>query len=158
MSEEDAAAINLMPKGEYDAVVKVAVEKTSKASGNEMIELDLTVYGPGGEQKTVRDWLVFTDTGHAKIQRFCKSADLWDIYQAGEICADSLRDASVRVKIVVKEGQDGFQASNKVADYLPRKLPVNPQADRELRGVDPSKRTAALAAQGPPTPDAECPF
>lgn len=157
MSEEDAAAINLLPKGEYDAVVKTAVEKVSKASGNDMIELDLTVYGSQGEQKLVRDWLVSTDGGQAKLQRFCKSADLWETYQAGEICADSLRDASVRVKVVIEEGKDGFQAKNKIADYLPRKLPVNPQT--ELRGVSPSQRNAGLAATppGPPNPD-DIPF
>lgn len=157
-TEEEAAAANLLPKGDYDAVVRTAVDKVSKTSGNDMIELELVVYGPSGEQKLIRDYLVATDGGQAKIQRFCRSAGMWDAYQAGELYADGMKDASVRVKVKVEAAKGDFGPKNGIADYLPRKLPVNPQADRELRGVDPAKRTAALASQGPPTPDAECPF
>jgi hypothetical protein len=80
VSEEQAAGV--WPKGEYDALVTEAVEKTSKSSNNPMIELTVLVYGPEGKEKSIRDWLVSTDGGQAKIQRFCKSAGLWDMYQA----------------------------------------------------------------------------
>ena len=52
VSEEIAAGC--LPKGEYDAVVNSAVEKTSKA-GNPMIELELTVYGQAGAEVKVKD-------------------------------------------------------------------------------------------------------
>lgn len=142
VSEEEAATVNVFPKGEYEAVVKNAVEKTSKSSGNPMFEVDLTVYGPDGKERNVRDYLVCTDTGQAKIQRFCKAAGQWDAYQAGELCADTFKDASVRVKLKIDMGDGEFPPKNAVVDYLPKKLPLNPQ----LQGADPAKRDAANAA------------
>lgn len=150
VSEEEAATVNVFPKGEYEAVVKSATEKTSKASGNPMFEVDLVVYGPDGKERNVRDWLVCTDTGQAKIQRFCKAAGQWDAYMAGELCADTFKDASVRVKLKIDMGDGEFPPKNAVVDYLPKKLPLNPQ----LPGVDPSKRTAAIAG----TPSEDIPF
>lgn len=152
MTEEDAAAVNLMAKGEYDAVVRAAEEKTSQ-SGNQMFALQLTVYD-GDAQKHVFDYLVFTDGGHAKIQRFCKSADIWETYQSGELTPDGLLQLNVRVKIGIEDGKDGYPPKNKVVDYLPRNLPPKRSAaNDELRGpsvlpgVDPAQRREALAAR-----------
>jgi uncharacterized protein DUF669 len=155
VSEEDAAGC--YPKGEYDALVANATEKTSK-TGNPMIEVDLTVYGPNGQENNVRDWLVGTDGGQYKIQRFCKSADLWETYQAGELCADSCKELRVTVKLGIEEGDGQYPPRNKVMDYMPRKLssapsagqPVaKPEPRKELPGVDPVQRRAAVGAAAP---------
>lgn len=145
VSEEEAATVNLLPKGDYDAVVKSCIEKTSKKQ-NPMFEVDLIVYGPEGKERTVRDWLVCTDTGQAKLQAFCKSAGQWDAYTNGELCAETFADASVRVKIGVEEGDGEYPPKNSVKSYLPKKLPVNPaKTSGTIPGVDPAKRTAANA-------------
>lgn len=151
VSEEDAAGC--FPKGEYDALVANATEKTSKSSGNPMIEVDLTVYGPDGHESNVRDWLVGTDRGQYKIQRFCKSADLWETYQAGELCAESCKELHVTVKLGIKEGDGSYPPCNKVLDYMPRKA-VAPAKDlppprKELPGVDPAQRRQAVGAVAP---------
>lgn len=150
VSEEEAASANLLPKGDYDAVVKSCAEKTSK-SQNPMFEVDLTVYGPDGKEKNVRDWIVCIDSQQAKLQAFCKSAGQWDAYQNGELCGDTFIDASVRVKLGVEPGGD-FPPKNTVKAYLPKKLPVNPQ--KPLQGVSPSQRAAAIAG----TPADDIPF
>lgn len=158
VSEETAAGC--LPKGEYDAVVKNAVEKTSKTN-NPMIEVVLTVYGQGGTEIEVKDWLVGTDGGQRKIQRFCRSADLWQTYEAGELCADSCIGLNVCVKLKVEES-DEYGPRNKVADYMPRKLASSPPMPAsELQGVSPSQRS--LAGTGRPDPtqppkDEDIPF
>lgn len=149
VTEEQAATVNLFPKGEYDAVVKSAVEKTSK-SNNPMFEIDLTVYGPEGKQRVVRDWLVCTDGGQAKLQHFCKSSGQWDAYQAGELSAHAFVDSSVRVKLGIDEGTGEFAPKNKVVDYLSAKVTT---ADK-LQGVPDAKRKAAAKAM----PDDDIPF
>lgn len=156
VSEEEAS--NVWAKGEYDAVVKAAFDKVSKSSGNEMIEIQLTVYGQGGQEKTVRDYLVATDGGQAKIQRFCKSAGLWDIYQSGELTDRSCLDANVRVKLGVEPGDDEYPPKNKIADYLPR-LVAPPKPATELVGVSDAQKNAApkSSPDKPPTED-DIPF
>lgn len=158
VSEETAAGV--WPKGEYDALVTEAIEKTSKSSGNPMIELTLTVYGQGGEEKSLRDWLVSTDGGQAKIQRFCKSAGLWDMYQAGELSADSCKDANIRVKLGADDGGDEYPPKNTVRDYMPKTVAPKPPA-APLLGVSPTQRSAAGTGRADPTKpptDSEIPF
>lgn len=161
VSEEEAQSANLFPKGEYDAVVESSVEKTSKAKGNEMIELVLLVYGPEGKERRLKDWLVATDGGQAKIQRFCKSADLWNEYQAGELTAYLCDGANVRVKLGTEEGKDGYPPKNKVADYLPRQAaaekakeapqkPATPLRGKS-EGVSPEQQKRAGAGRADPT-------
>jgi hypothetical protein len=156
VSEEQASGV--WAKGQYDATVLSAVEKTSK-TGNPMIELAMTVYD-GEKQMKVRDYLVATDGGQGKIQRFCKSAGLWDLYQSGELSADSCGEAGVRVKLGIEDGSDDYPPKNKVVDYMPRtKAPVKPASD--LQGVPATQTRAAGTGRkdpsAPPTGD-DIPF
>jgi len=163
MSEEDAQGC--FPKGEYDALVTKALDKVSKSSGNEMIELELTVYGPGGKERLVRDWLVNTDGGQAKIQRFCRAVDKWETYLAGELTSATCLDANVCVKLAVEEGDGQYPPKNTVRDYLPSKTVAIPEppgkSNGGMHGVSPQQRTAAGVGRAdpakPPTED-EIPF
>ena len=150
-SEEDAAGC--LPKGEYDAVVSTAVETTSKA-GNDMIAIELTVYGQGGRTVNVKDWLL--SNGQRKLQGFCKSAGLWDIYQAGELTAAGCLNRNVTVSLKIEDGDYGPQ--NKVAYYKSSK-PEEPAA--AMHGVSPQQQRAAGTGRADPTKpptDAEIPF
>lgn len=149
VSEEQAQTVNLFPKGIYDAVVKIVLEKTSKTSGNPMFEVELTVYGPEGKERNVRDYIVCTDAGQAKLQRFCKACGQWDAYQSGELCGDTFSDASLRVKLGIDEGTGEYPPKNKVVDYLP----TPPKAAAELEGVSAAQRKA-----GGNLPDGDIPF
>lgn len=153
VSEETAAGC--FPKGEYDASVKSAIEKTSKA-GNPMIEVTLTVYGDGGAETEVRDWLLSTDNGQRKLQAFCKSADLWQTYQAGELSADSCTGINVKVKLGT-ETDDTYGPRNVVKGYVPRNAPEKPAGT--LEGVPRSQQKIPTRPDmtKPPT-DADCPF
>lgn len=158
VSEETAAGC--FPKGEYEAVIKSAIEKTSK-TGNPMIEVTMTVYGPDAAESELKDWLVCTDGGQRKIQRFCRSADLWETYQAGELCGDSCVGLNVLVKLKIEDSED-YGPRNKVADYMPRKAAGSPtKPASELPGVSASQRANAGQSRPdmtkPPT-DSDIPF
>jgi hypothetical protein len=157
VSEEQAAGV--WPKGEYDALVTEAVEKTSKSSNNPMIELTVLVYGPEGKEKSIRDWLVSTDGGQAKIQRFCKSAGLWDMYQAGELSAEACKDVTVKVKLGADEGDDEYPPRNNIRDYMPKGVVVKPVlAESALQGVPASQRVPARADMTKPPTGDDIPF
>lgn len=161
VSEEQASGV--WEKGEYEALVESGIEKTSK-TGNPMIELELTVYGPEGKEKKIRDWLVATDGGQAKIQRFCKSAGLWDTYQSGELSGPSCEQANVIVKLGVEDGNDQYPPKNAIRDYMPKKA-AEPKPTTSLRGktegVSPQQRAVAGTGRADPTKpptDADIPF
>lgn len=155
VSEEQAAGV--WPKGEYDALVTEAAEKTSKKD-NPMIQLTLLVYGPDGKEKSIRDWLVSTDGGQAKIQRFCKSAGLWDMYQAGELSAESCKDASVKVKLGADEGDDDYPPRNSIRDYIPKGVVVMPIEQKPAMQGTPKPKTADRADMTKPPTGDDIPF
>lgn len=142
-SEEEAAGC--LPKGEYDAVVASAKEAVSQ-KGNDMIALELTVYGQGGATVTVKDWLLSNDTGQKKLQAFCKSAGLWDTYEAGELSAESCVNRNVTLGLKIEDSDWGPQ--NRVAYYKSVKM-VEP--DSGLQGVDPKQQRAAGTGRPDPT-------
>ena len=104
----------LLPAGDYDAVVKRAELKTS-SQGNEMIELILTCYGVGGIRSDVKDYLVFAPGALYRIKQFCESADL--DFGRGELEAEECLGRNVRVSVGISK-QTGYADKNKVADYL----------------------------------------
>ena len=57
-----------LPEGIYDFVVGDASDKQSQ-SGNDMIELQLIIKGPDGQESKVYDNLVFTPGGTGKSTR-----------------------------------------------------------------------------------------
>lgn len=145
VTEEDAAGC--LPKGEYDAVVAKATEKRSQA-GNDMIELDLTVYGEFGTEVSVRDWILAGEKGARKLQGFCKCAGLWDTYLAGELTPDSCLNRNLVVGIKIEDGDFGPQ--NRVSYYKHSK-PQEPEESKAGQGVSPQQRNAAGTGRADPT-------
>ena len=126
---------DLLPEGEYQAVVSDAVEKQSKA-GNEMIELKLSVWDQAGNQRSIVDRLIVMDSCMWKIHDFCESAGLMDEYKSGSLTAFACLDKNVHCKIV-RKAQEGFDPKNEVKSYF---IP-NPKAEKkEPTGVRPQKR------------------
>lgn len=116
-SEEESPApgTTLLPPGEYDAVVKKAMEQVSK-NENPMMSLILTVYGPKGTAD-VFDYLVATDTWAWKMRHFCESAGI--TYGTGDLDENDCDNRNVRVKLGIKKQKD-YPDKNEVQDYLPR--------------------------------------
>ena len=106
--------LDILPIGEYDAVVKRAEEKNSNA-GNAMIEVILTCYAPNG-QLDVFDYLV-PDAMAWKVRHFCKSADI--DYMKGELTEAMCVGKNVRVSLTQKKAP-GYPLRNNVDDYLER--------------------------------------
>jgi hypothetical protein len=108
----------LLEKGEYDATVKTATPKTSKRTGNAMMEMIIRVFGPDGRREEVFDYLVDSDKAAWKTRNFCVSAGV--DYDTGEIDERAIEGASVRILLGVEPAQGGYPAKNKILDYLPR--------------------------------------
>ena len=133
MDEQEAMQerFQLLPKGEYDAVVQKSEDKVSANSGNPMMDMTLTVYDAEGREHTVRDFLVFTKSMMWKAIHFAESAGIIDQYKSGKLCSIAAQGRSVRVKIGIEEGgiiaEDKLQGKpvgskypdkNKVEDYI----------------------------------------
>ena len=75
-TEKEIRSAFVLEKGEYNFEVSQAERKQSK-SGNEMIELSLTVCPSGdGPPRNIRDWLLGTPTMMYKLRRFCYATGL----------------------------------------------------------------------------------
>lgn len=111
------AAVSILQPGFYEAVVKSAENKRAKESGNEMIRLILTVYGPNNAQVDVFDYLVFHPQMLHRVRHFCESAGI--DFEKGSLDASECERRNVRVKIKI-EKSEGYADKNAVVDYLPR--------------------------------------
>lgn len=107
---------DVLPKGIYDAVVMDAKERTSK-KGNNMLELKVKVFAPGGDSILVYDYLVDIETQAWKIRHFCDSAGL--NYNLGTIEAEQARNANIKVNLIIEDSPE-YGRQNKVKDFIPR--------------------------------------
>lgn len=96
----------LMENGIYDAVVDLATPKVSKNSGNQMIELSLTIYDKNGCSKTMKDYLIATKSMAWKTKHFCDSAGLEEQYKSGTFDANLADRKCVKVSIKTQDGQE----------------------------------------------------
>ncbi len=132
LSEEQAMQerFQLLPKGEYDAVIVKSEDKQSH-SGNPMMDMTLHVYDKEGHQHPVRDFLVFTKSMMWKAIHCAESAGIIDQYKSGQLCSIGIQGKSVRVKIGIEEGKEipedklgdrsrgaKYPDKNKVEDYV----------------------------------------
>jgi hypothetical protein len=126
-SDATEVAGALIPAGTYEAVVKRAENKISKAErerakqeGREpvenMIALILTCYH-AGDDSDVFDYLVFDPKTLYKVRHFCDSAGL--DFEKGELDAAECTDRNVLVRVVVKDDPT-YGKQNQVKDYLIR--------------------------------------
>lgn len=131
MTEEECerARTGLLPDGEYDGVISVAVSKYS-ASGNPMIELGINVYN-GADAHYIKDYLVSTEKMMWKIIKCAKSADIFKEYNEGKFNETILMGRNVKVKVKIQAGSEiqedrlngkekgtKYPDKNVIADYL----------------------------------------
>jgi hypothetical protein len=122
-------------KEPYPATVTKAVDKVSK-SGNEMIEITLSVFADDGTSRFVTDYLMAAMMH--KLFHFAEATGLMDAYSEGTICASDCEGREVFVKLGIDPAKGEFAAKNVVKDYIsPKsearheaaKLPPIPPAD-----------------------------
>lgn len=132
LSEAEAMQerFQLLPDGEYGAVIDDSIDRNSK-SGNPMMEVTLSVYDRNGKSHTVKDYLVFTRGMLWKVIHCAESAGLIEEYKNKKFCSDVLRGCNVKVRISTEKGAEipleklngkpagsRYSDKNKVEDYL----------------------------------------
>lgn len=75
-------------EGQYEFLINQATEKKS-SKGNDMIELELTIYKGQGTRK-IRSWLVFMDSMQWSVRHFYESIKKIAEYDSGIIDAQKL--------------------------------------------------------------------
>jgi hypothetical protein len=139
----------LLPKGEYDAVVQKSEDKVSSNSGNPMMDMTLTVYDAEGREHTVRDFLVFTKSMMWKAIHFSESAGIIDQYKSGQLCSIGAQGKSVRVKIAIEEGRIIPEDKLQGKDYGSKYPDKNKVEDYVKRDSQSSKQTAGSYTRPP---------
>lgn len=143
--EEIDAAAGLFKADSYDFEVMGAVDKVSK-SGNEMIEMRVSVYSQDGEVKTIKDWLVDGIASAFKVRNFAHSIEMIPEYEAGELTADSILGRTGRCKVGVKKDGD-FPEKNVILDYLkPTMKSALAAAAKPVGGTAPKARVSVKPA------------
>jgi uncharacterized protein DUF669 len=105
-----------LPEGVYDFTVMDAVNKQSQ-SGNDMIELQLIIKGPDGQENKVYDNLVFTSKASWKIDHFrIASGETLVKGQSVEFNDTDCLDRTGKCYVIV-DNYEGRER-NKVDDYL----------------------------------------
>jgi hypothetical protein len=106
MSEEQALQerFQLLPDGDYQAVVDSSLDKISQNSGNPMMDMILSVYDSNGKPHQVRDFLVFTRGMMWKVIHCAESAGLMKEYAEKKFCSDTVRGKSLIVRIRTEKG------------------------------------------------------
>lgn len=127
---------DLLPQGVYSFEVTKSTRKVSK-SGNDMAELNISVWDSNGKVYYLRDWLVFSSVALniRKIKHFCDAVGLAEQYKKGELPED-LEKLSGKVKIGIEDEQpkaDGgfWPKKNVVMDYV--------KADGNVVAIKPSQ-------------------
>lgn len=101
------------PAGVYTLRILEATETQSKA-GNEMLKLALEVAEGEHENRRVWDYITPSNQyGLAKLKGLCLSAGLMTVTGTAD-----LEGQLVRAKIKIEPPQNGYDASNKVTEYL----------------------------------------
>lgn len=118
----NSSSFAVWPAGEYDFEVKDAAEKESK-NGNEMIELQVTIFDTEGNRSMVFDYLVHTPKAAYKVKHFADATGMEDRYARGEMQAHDCVFKKGRCKVIVKKGErkdDGsfYPDRNSISDYV----------------------------------------
>lgn len=127
---------NLLPAGTYDFQV-VSAEDTVSKKGNDMIALELIVFGDRGEKFEIKDWLL--EAMAYKLKHFCYAVGLGDKYEDGSLTAYDCERRTGRVQLDVEPATGKFFAKNTVADYGEKKgsdeVPSTRKAEAKVSGM-----------------------
>jgi hypothetical protein len=117
-SEQEISDLKLLRAGTYEFEVLDAEDKTSKSSGKPMIELKLSVTGPGGSLHFVPDYLLAATP--LKLRHAAEACGQLDKYHTGSLCAVDFLGRKGRLKLRIEKDRDRkYPDKNVVADYIP---------------------------------------
>lgn len=128
---EDASSA--WPEGEYDASLEAVTDGVSKSSGDQMQTWALRVYHSDGRDMMVKDYIVRATV--FKIASLAKAIGKESEFKAKRFQAGDNIGASVRVKLKIDEGKDGYPDKNKIVSYLPYRTAEKPAPARTAAPV-----------------------
>lgn len=118
-AKTQASTFGLWQRGIYDFEVTEAKDRIS-ASGNAMIELNVTVYNKEGHTRKVYDYLIDSEKTGYKVRHFASSVGLSKEYENGELDAEALIGKSGKLQLYIKKDKAGvYPDKNAVSDYVP---------------------------------------
>ncbi len=116
-TEKELAESRLMPKGIYDFEIVDAFEKTSKSSGNPMIELRVKVIAPGGAARVITDYLV--EKRGEKLRHAAEACGLIDTYNDGTLSDTDFHHKRGKLKLgIEKDKTKTYPDKNIILDYV----------------------------------------
>lgn len=140
LTDEEAAAqvADLWPAGMYDFEVREATDDTSKASGAEMIKLEVWIYNREGGRRLCYDYLVSSPKAAWKIAQFAASCGLSEQYKTGDLMPAEIVGRTGQCEVVVQPAKDAFPAKNVIKTYLKAAGPQVVKAAPNLRKPIPA--------------------
>ena len=135
-TNEELAAMGLMPEGKYEFTVFESEDQISKA-GSEMIKLTLRVKDSEGTMHIIFDYLL--EKMAWKLKHFCECTGLSSKYDSGDLSAIDCLDKTGVCEIIVQEGQQKYDGSkyadkNAVKDYVENKGSMSKDPVPEVTG------------------------
>lgn len=102
--------------GFYDFEIMNGVDKKSKSSGADMIELRIKLFNGQGEEKIVYDYLL--ESIMYKLLHAAEACGLMEKYKSGELVGGDFEGCTGRLKLGVGKPQGEYPAKNEVKDYF----------------------------------------
>ena len=149
LSEEEAAAqsADLLSDGQYDYEIREATEEVSKASGADMLKLEVWVYAATGDRRLVFDYLVNSERAAWRLRSFAESCNLLEQYKTGSLMVADIVGRTGRCQIATQKADATYPAKNIIKGYVKAKA----------TGAPPSPRKPVPAGAGTDLDD-EIPF
>lgn len=113
-TEKQIAEEGLLQPGVYDFEVVKGEDRQSK-SGNDMIELVLSVTGDDGSARRVTDYLL--EKLAYKLRHAAATCGVLGKYERGDLCGDDFMGRAGRVKLKI-QASEGYPDKNAVVDYV----------------------------------------
>lgn len=166
-SQEEESEFTPWPEGDYDFTVAEATDKTSKTSGNQMIEVKLKLMRPDGASRNVLDWLLFTPKMMWKNRHAHEAVGAAAVWRSGYTDASKLLGRSGRLALQIKDDKDKDGRPikrNQVKDYLvPPSQPQQPAPAPPPLQAAPEQANPPMQADGtlnemPSEQDPDVPF
>ena len=118
LTDEELAMEGLFPAGIYPFNIDAAEDAISKSSGKPMMKLTVRIYGDGGGQKVLFDYLM--PAFPRKLSEFCKLTGLDAAYKAGALNAQDCVGRQGYVSIKRTPAKDGYDPKNEIGFYCPK--------------------------------------
>jgi hypothetical protein len=129
-NEVQPTQFDVLPAGEYEAVIVSSEMKATQAGTGRYLKLELQVLNGEYQNRKIWDNLnIENPNAHAvtiargTLSAICRSVGVLTPHDSSE-----LHNKPLRIKVKVSPARDGFDESNKIAAYKPRLTGPGPMA------------------------------